>query len=205
VLSAKQSTIDLQNQLTTTVDALGELTSDPEPDLKAKFSRFSGELDRAQGQASRSRGRVVGVQTQGEKYFSQWDAEIATIGNAEIKARSQARRTASLTNFRAFAGEHDAAREAVSTLLASMTDIRKHLSADMTPAGVDAIRDIADRTRVQLSEALQRLGSVAGQLDRIDGDLSPGMISADGSTHGSAGDGGGASGSNATATVDTTK
>ena len=176
VTATQKSSSGLQEQLATAVHELSALVEKPEPDLKAKFDKFSAELTRAQSASDRLRSSAVSMQNEGEQYFAAWDAEMATIGDAEIRGKSEQRRTSALQNFRSFAGERDAARQTVNTLLSTLSDVRRHLTADLTPRGVSAIADVAARARTELNDANTRLQAITTVLSRIDSDLSPGEV-----------------------------
>lgn len=176
VTVTQNSVSGLQEQLAKAVGELNALMEKPEPDLKVKFDKFSAELTRAQQAWDRLRSNSVAMQNEGEEYFDAWDTRISVIGDAEVRGRAEQRRTSALQNFRSFAGERDAARQTVNTLLFTLTDVRRYLAADMTPAGVSAIGEVAKRARTQLDDANTRLQSVTTVLSRIDSDLSPGEV-----------------------------
>lgn len=100
------------------------------------------------------------MQAKGAAYFAKWDQEFANIQNEDIRKRSIAQKetvTKQVDKIRTAYAEVDITRR---PLMADLTDIQTALKADLTRAGLDAVKPVAKKANKDaepLTKAVDKL------------------------------------------------
>ena len=129
--------------LDTTMAALNELINKPAADLKPQFRWFSVSLDRLIDTADRTEGTARSMRKQSAKYFEEWDEQLAEMNYEYVRRSSEARRAEVTGHLETINQRYDESVEVVRPLIAYLIDIRKALSADLTPGGLAAVKNVA--------------------------------------------------------------
>ncbi len=146
--------------LDATLASLGNLVTQPAPDLAPQFKAFSKNLDQLESTAEEVASLADKFDSKGQEYFTQWDQQIATVQNEDIKARSTERREAISASFKEIQNEYSEVRNEFKPLLSDLRDVRSVLSADLTLDGLKSIEgtveDVSESSK-PVKESLQEL------------------------------------------------
>jgi hypothetical protein len=154
--------------------ALAQLVDNPAPDLKPQFNQFGTAVNQVES-FGRDLGRAtVNVQQSGAAYFQKWDEELATIQSADIREQSARRREAVMRQFERTQTAAEEVRARLAPVISDLKDIRLALSADLTPAGVEAIRNTASKVGSKGVSARESLAQLAAQFKEAGAALSAG-------------------------------
>jgi len=154
-LIAKGST-----QIDLSLAALNDLVSNPQPDLRNQFQAYVSAVDALDATAKDVASENEAMKMQGAAYFNEWDQEIATIQNEDIRNRSETRRGEVAARFTRIGEQYDEARGAFLPYMSDLRDVQKFLSNDLTSGGLAAIKDAAAKAAtdaVPVKESLARL------------------------------------------------
>ena len=143
--------------------SLGDLTdlvSNPNPDLRGPFHKFSTDVDELRGLADDLAKKATEMRTQGADYFAQWDKDLAQIQNEDIRNRSEARKSEVASRFYTISQHYDEANTTFRPFLSDLRDVHTALSTDLTVGGLGAIKDTATKANqdaIPVKESLAKL------------------------------------------------
>jgi len=153
--------------LDATVAALTSLVKNPAPDLKPQFAAFDSNLSKLESTAKDVADLAHKISLRSQEYFTQWDQQLATVQNEDIRERSASRRADVEKAFQKLQKEYADVEEDFQPLLADLRDIRSALSADLTMDGLKAVKgsvsDVEGESK-DVKESLQDLADVFKQL-----------------------------------------
>lgn len=128
-------------------DAMNLLTAEPLDGLPAKFEAFSKAVDGVLSAEGAFRSAIAGMKSAAASRFQAWEAEDATFTNPGIQARSQQRRTEAQGVVNKAGADADTMLEHAGGFVSYLSDLRKLLSNDLTPAGIKANADLVQNAR----------------------------------------------------------
>ena len=161
-----------------TMATLNDLVDKPGPDLRPQFESFNAALDSLGAALKRgevTRNHLVRSNT---TFLAAWDKQLTTITNAEVRSRSEARKTEVSNQFDAAHKRCLQAQDALRSLIGYLQDIRKALSTDLTPGGLKTAKGLVGNANTTASKVQADLGQASADLKA----LSVGMSSARGPT-----------------------
>jgi len=148
-------------QLTLVMADLNNLVERPQADLRPQFDKFSDAVNKLQSLASDVNDKATDMQAKGADYFKDWDQQLATIKNEDVRARSSKRAKEVETKFIALNGSYQEAKTAFKPFMSDLQDIQTALGNDLTPAGIDAVKKTvaqANKEVKPLKKTVSKLG-----------------------------------------------
>ena len=88
VKESKKDQEQTKEQLKTTMETFQELTGFKGGDLEKSYKKLNSEYEKAEGQANKLRDRIKSIDQVSGDLFSEWQKEIDSMGNANLKNRS---------------------------------------------------------------------------------------------------------------------
>ena len=174
-LQQTASEIELaKGQVQNSLDALNSLMQKPGADLRPQYKTFSSSVSAIVATASRMSAKADAMKASGQAYSELWDANIATIQNPDIRSSSAARKKSVMDSLAVVQSSYQTTMSKFNPFLSNLQDIDKALSADLTPGGLDAMKDIAKQANsngTDLIASLNTLGSdcrdLAGKMSTV--------------------------------------
>ena len=177
--SSRTAAQEVQTQsqtLEATLATLSDLVDKPNADLKPQFQSFSSALDRLTTAAGQ--GRVVGshLVRSNTAYLAAWNKQLTTITNADVRSRSEARKTEVSNQFNAAHNQYTQAQAALWSQVEYLQDIRRALSTDLTAGGLEAVKplvrtasDNASNVQTALTQARTNLTALSTAMSSAGG------------------------------------
>ena len=179
--SAQVAAMDVQSEsqaLAGTMATLNDLVEKPSPDLKPQFQHFSTALDglaAALKRADVARNHLV---RSNATFVAAWEKQLTTITNSDVRSRSEARKTDVSNQFDAVNKGYAQAQDALRSLTGYLQDIRKALSTDLTPSGVEAVKRLVSDANTTASKVQSDLAQASTDLNAFSAQMSSGKASA---------------------------
>jgi len=151
-----------QRALDATVSALGELVNTQGGDLGLLFRRYSDSLDHLVAAAHRTETTGKKMEVKNADYVDAWDRQLQSIDYQHIRDLSEARRAEVTNRMETVSRRYRESQAAVQPLISYFEDIRKALSTDLTPAGLESLKEVvtnADNNVVKVQTALDALST----------------------------------------------
>lgn len=160
-------------KLDAAVAALNDLVNNPQADLRPQFKRFSAALGKPGALADTIREADRDMQTRGTVFFEDWDRELAGIQNEQIRRRGQDRKIEVLQQYDAVRSDCLKAQTEISPLEADLWDIHRFLNADLTPGGLEAIKNATSRVNQLASPVHESVSKLAADMRTLGLAMSP--------------------------------
>jgi Protein of unknown function (DUF2959) len=145
--------------------ALKTLMQSTGENVKSSFTAFSNSVKVVDARASNVRARADEMKTRGDEYFKAWESGSDTGMSKE--------RHAELTSaYGKIKEEMLSAKEAFGPYLASLKDIQKLLSLDLTPQGLASAEPLASRAQADAADVKSRIKAVSEQVNAVSGHMS---------------------------------
>ncbi|HXI51351.1 MAG TPA: DUF2959 family protein, partial [Candidatus Saccharimonadales bacterium] len=90
IQSLRQDCVQGRRQITATLEELGRLTGEG-VDLRPQFEKFKAELVKMEEKAKSARNRADSMREKGAAFFSEWEQQVNTIQNEEIRNEAATR------------------------------------------------------------------------------------------------------------------
>lgn len=171
--AADQIELGIQ-QLDQTVAALHAMADTPATDLTAQRKTFEKALASLESTAEDVRETAAVMKAKGKEYFTQWEQQLASIQNEDIRERSAERRKAIEAGFSSLQTEYGEAKTAFGPLLDNLRDIRTVLKADTTMDGIEAMKPVvkqvdkdAKSVSKELTDLVERFRALGLKLSRV--------------------------------------
>lgn len=150
-------------QIDSSLAALNDLVSNPQPDLRNQYQAYVAAVDALDATSKNVASENEAMKTEGAAYFDEWDKEIATIQNEDIRSRSEARRSEVAARFVRISAQYDETRNAFLPYMSDLRDVQKYLSNDLTSGGLAAIKDVAAKATADAAPVKESLASLSEQ------------------------------------------
>ena len=148
-----------------TTDALNRIAASPNA-LNA-YNAFNAELIAFEKLSAKSLLRSDRVHENGNALFTQWEQETQAIQAPAIREIADQRRSTVLAAYNALNEPIITARADLTDVTTLLTDLRKALAMDLTPAGIVAIQKPLEKANRRSVEFSSSLDNIALQLDHI--------------------------------------
>ncbi len=130
-------------QIGLVMNALNQMMDAPGSDLRKQYSEFVKAAKKMGSIADGARKRRIAIQANRQNYIKAWDAELAKIQNEDIKSRGLERRQEVDAKLQKLASAAAAAAADYRAFEADIVDIQKYLATDLTRAGLEAVKPVA--------------------------------------------------------------
>ena len=152
---------------------MGNILETADTDPRKAFKEFDKAVPRVENAAQKAKKRSEDIKARGKAYFEQWEKELATLNDPEIRQLAQQRKLKLEGSFDALRSVMEPARDQFNTWLSSLKDVQKYLSNDLTINGIDAAKNLIGKTKSSGREVQQTLDVVITELNTIAATLTP--------------------------------
>jgi hypothetical protein len=153
-----------QKALDATVAALGELMNAPEGDLSIPFKRYSSSLDQLIASSRRTEATGKTMESKSAAYVEAWNRQLQSIDYQHIRDLSEARRIEVTNRVDAINRRYNESQAVVQPLISYFEDIRKALSTDLTPAGLESLKEVVQNANQNVAKVQTALDALSTEL-----------------------------------------
>jgi hypothetical protein len=168
--------INVKNQVDAAVAALDQVVANAATDPRKSFKAFDKTVPRVDDAAKKAKKRSEDIKARGAAYFKDWEKEMAAVNNPEIKQLAIDRKAKLQTSFDNIKKVMEPVKEQFNPWLSDLKDLQKFLSSDLTVSGIDAARDLVDKTRADGKEVQQSMDKVIIELNSIVAAITPAKV-----------------------------
>src|SRR5262249_25697367 len=131
-------------QIDVTLTALTNLVDNPSGDLVPRYKKYSDEVKNLKSLAADVNDKAMAMQAKGKEYFTDWQQQLATIQNQNIRSISEARRKEVTDKFQEINTSYQEVKEKFKPFMSDLESIQTYLGTDLTAGGVQAIQKTAN-------------------------------------------------------------
>jgi hypothetical protein len=164
-LTIQSAAAEVQSErqaLDLTMTALKTLVNEPDADLKRSFRHFSSSLDRLIACAHDTDKTGKRMAQRDADYLQAWDKQLGAMEFEHIRDLSQDRLNTVSEHLAKLCQRYHENQSVVQPLISYLTDIRRALSNDLTPAGLESAKPVvenADQSAIKVQTALASLNN----------------------------------------------
>lgn len=159
--------------LDATLASLNDLVNNPQPDLRPQFKKFSGALKNLDASSAQVARAHDDLQVKSTVFFENWEREISTIQNSDIRNQSQERKQQVSRQFDRVKAGCDELRGRFRPLVGDLKDIQRSLASDLTPSGVEALRGTVHQLNERATPRREETNRLAAQFRELAATVSP--------------------------------
>jgi len=140
-------------------------------ELRPQFEKFKAELVKMEAQAKAAAVRADSMKEKGEAFFAEWEEQIKTIQNEDIRKEAEkrlAKRKKSYTKILTAMGE---AKQELVPFMSDLNDIKKLLDSELTANSVAATKNTIRTANWHGEDVRESLTDVEKELDRVSAEL----------------------------------
>jgi DNA repair exonuclease SbcCD ATPase subunit len=174
-LQAASAEVQAESQaLDATISALDDLVQRPVGDLRMQFRAYGASLNRFIGAVNRTETTGGKMREKNAAYMKAWDEQLALMTFEHIRQSSEARKAEVSGQLEQLDTRYAETHTAVEPLAAYLEDIRRALDADLTLAGLEAVKPIvtnagenATKVRTALAKLSEELSNSSNRMSSI--------------------------------------
>ena len=146
------------------LDALAaSATTDP----RKPFEAYAKSVDKVESAANKAQKNADAMRERSAAYFQQWEQQIGTVKNESIRKLAQERRAKLQETFGKIKESAQDTKQSFPPFLSDLKDLRTGLSADLTPEGIDAAKDIFLKTKSTGAEVQKNLDKLITEMNSV--------------------------------------
>jgi hypothetical protein len=176
----RDEVINVQEAVADSLVTLDQLVAQATTDPRDAFKDFSKAVGDVESAAKKARSRADTMRSRGEAYFKEWQDQLQTLNNPEIRALAEERREELQKVFSSISEVMQDAKAKFEPFLADLIDLRTFLSTDLTIAGMDAAQDAIEKVRVNGTEVKASIDKAVAELNKVAALLTPAKLEAGG-------------------------
>jgi len=164
-LQAAASEVQAENQaIEATIEALDNLVEHPTGDLRMQYRAYRVSLNRLNAAVNRTEATGNRMRQKNVAYLKAWDAQLAAMSFEHVRQSSEARKAEVSSQLEQINSRYNDTHMAVEPLVAYLEDIRRALDADLTLAGLSAVKPIVTNANENAAKVRTALASLSEEL-----------------------------------------
>jgi hypothetical protein len=137
-------------------------------DLPMAFNDYSDHLSRLNQASEKMKMEADSMRATRAEYFAKWEQKTGEIDNPNIRASAEARKNRLRAGYQRITDASVAAKDAYEPFMRDLQDVRKYLSADLTPQSVSMLGDVSKKANADGAVVKQRINAVIAELDAVE-------------------------------------
>ena len=159
-----------------TMKSLSDIAATANTDPRKPYEQFAKNVANLESTATKIRKRAQDMQAQGQAYFKQWETELATVDNAEIRGLAEQRKAKLQETFESIRKYSDPLKAQFDPWMSDLKDLQKYLSNDLTIAGVDAAKNQFKKTTSSGMEVQKAMDALVAEANTIAATITPAKV-----------------------------
>jgi hypothetical protein len=165
--SFKNEIVMGRGAFTATTGSLKDLRDSKGASLKPNFDAYAKAVDNLDSKAG-GVGWVAAMSNErAEKYFKNWDAQIDSISDKDLRVAGEERHAQALAEFNKLKAMDADLRATFGPYMSRLGDIRTALAGDLTDQGLSKAKPTIDKAIDDEAEILKRVDAITKQIDAM--------------------------------------
>jgi len=156
-----------------TMQSLGQISATANTDPRPAFQQYSKDLSNLESATARVRKRHQELKVKGDAYFKQWQQEMATVQNPEIRKLAEEQKAKMQATFDSIQKYTDPLKAKFDPWLSDLRDLRTYLSNDLTTSGIDAAKSMFQKTQTEGQEIQKDMDALVSELNNVSTAITP--------------------------------
>jgi hypothetical protein len=153
--------------------ALNNLTFKSQGDLRDQYDAFVSATKNLDNANMNLDAKVVQMRDAAAAYAENWTNQIAAIQSPELKQRSTDRMNEVTANLKDVDSSYEGVKNSFKPFTADVKDIQTYLGTDLTAGGLNTIKDIVAKTKVDAVPLRDSIKQLQGSFSNLSAAISP--------------------------------
>jgi len=175
--AALQASADAVAQTSTKVNdvlaALNNLTFKSQGDLRNQYDAFVSAAKNLDNTTQTLDAKVVQMRDAAAAYAESWTNQIAAITSADLRQRSTERMNEVTAKLKEVDASYEGVKNSIKPFTNDVKDIQTYLGTDLTAGGLNTIKDIVSKTKVDAVPLRDSIKSLQASFSNLSAALSP--------------------------------
>ena len=159
-----------RNQITLTLEELSRLTV-AGVELRPQFDKFKSELAKMEEKAKGARERADSMREKGQAFFSEWEQQVKTIQNEDIRKEAAKRLAKRKKSYDKILSTMQEAKAELVPFMSDLNDIKKLLESELSASSVASTKSLIRQANWHGEDVRDSLTDVEKELDRVAAEL----------------------------------
>lgn len=169
----RDEVVDVKKEVDATLASLDKIVAQATIDPRKAFKEFDKNVPQIDSAAAKAKKRATEMKEKGKTYFSQWEKELAAVNDPDIRKLAEERKVKLEATFANIRTSMEPVRDQFNPWLASLKDLQKYLSNDLTIGGIDAAKDLIAKNKSEGLAVQQNLDKVIAELNTVVATIMP--------------------------------
>lgn len=165
--------VNVKKELDATLASLDKIVTQATVDPRKSYEEFKKNVPKVDSAAAKAKKQAESMKAKGQEYFKQWEKELATVNNPEVRKLADERKAELQSSFAKIKETTEPARDQFNLLLAGLKDLQVLLGQDLTIAGINAAKDPIAKTKSEGAAVQQSLDKVIAELNTVVATITP--------------------------------
>jgi hypothetical protein len=165
--------LNVKKQVDATMAALGKVSAQASVDPRKAFNEFNKSLPRVEDAANKAKKRAEAMKARGQQYFAEWEKELASVSNPDIRKLAEERKAKLQEAFGSIKSVMEPARDQFNAWVADLKDLDKYFGNDLTISGIAAAKDLITKATSEGQAVQLSLDKVIADLNTVVATVTP--------------------------------
>jgi Protein of unknown function (DUF2959) len=156
-----------------TMKSLGDIAATANTNPRKAFEQYSKDVAQLESTAEKVRKRGEAMKAEGQAYFKQWEQQLATMTNPDIRSLAEKQKAKLQATFDSIRKYTEPLRAQFGPWMSDLKDLQKYLSNDLTISGVDAAKSLFTKTTTEGLEVQKSMDALVAELNTVSATLTP--------------------------------
>ena len=175
--AALQTSADAVTQTSSRVNdvlaALNNLTFKSQGDLRDQYDAFVSAAKNLNSATDNLDAKVIQVRNDAAVYAENWSNQLALIQSPELRQRSSDRMNEVSTKLKDVDASYEGVKASFQPFTSDVKDIQTYLGTDLTAGGLNTIKDIVSKTKVDAVPLRDSIKQLQASFSNLSTALSP--------------------------------
>lgn len=162
----REQLVQAEHQVDAALISMDRLAAQPR-DLKQTYKAYASEVSKTVNEADEAEQRADEMRERWQEYITNWEQEADRIRSEQLRAGATERRQGVRDNYNRLRDVANNTRQAYDPFLRQLQDIRRALSLDLTPAGVEAAKPAMETAREAGAHLKEQIDAFIQELDSV--------------------------------------
>jgi hypothetical protein len=163
----RNTAIKVKDQASMTITALDRLVDPKQTDLHSAYDSFSKAVAALDSEAASMKDIAGKMNSGGQKFFSNWEQDLASLANKDVRAEGESRHKEVLEEFTDAQSSLDKTLGSVTDLQVLVGDVKTYLGNALSTEGVEQMSSVADEARKSSGKLGKLIDSTTEAIDRV--------------------------------------
>lgn len=163
----RNDVLNIKTSVDASLKAMDDLAAAASTDPRKAYEAFAKSVTQVENAGNKAKKNAEAMQGQGDKYFQQWETQIASVQNEKIRELAKERKAKLQEAFANIKKSAQGAKETFPPYLSDLKDLRTLLSTDLTVQGISSAKSIFKKTKSEGLEVKKNLDELEAELNTV--------------------------------------